>query len=1045
MTRNILLTLTTLGIVALLFVGYVQLTAVPIDGGDPDRHTRVSLPQPASVPSEALAVGPIEVPPGGEFAFTVYDERTGRETDRFRCAQWRKAPGSDDEVLVTSPELTMRLPSGMIATITAQTGRVTVDRIDTRRMRPRLGWLAGEARIRIDRETSEQRTPLADRPADAIDIRSDRLTFDLEVGKLQFEGPLQVVSDEFSIAGTGLELVWNQIGNRVERLTIHRGELLTLRLSGREPAQPGASIAQSQPASAPAEVPDRAPRPSTTYVLTLSGDVQADHWRGDARVGGLRAREIALLFDTAGDALPVGGASAASAPTAAASAPATQPSLPERLAIRWSGPLELSPIGTRDPSLPPRRQLDAFGETVTLESSDARILCGGLRYEDHTQRAWLRPPPGGRVALALSDRLSVETTSVFIDRAVGLVKLIGDVSLRSGAGESALSMSCDLWAELRLAKGERPADGVAAGLAPDGMISAAALRSALFVGDVRVLLRDRRLAALRLETFFQEGQAGDDLEALLDSAVASGEVRFVADRGEMLPGWLLVPARRVAALGRLAISGDPDAATVESQRLSCAWMKMGFSRDAAGRAFVRDIEAVGAVRLSDRESGVSAQGNGLTAVVSDGERITRASVRGSRLRPARIAADPYVVWGERVHFDEPSQSMLVDGASRLRFSSDLSLRGARADRARPIDITSRDALRVDGARNTITFRGAVDARSGAERLRAETLTLQLEDLPAPPAAPPGPLEGLRRAVADARRGAPGVESASASGEVSGSSRSRSVRKRPVRLLAQQAVIESETYASGDPRPLVHQSIAAPDMQVNIAERILRTAGETTLLMISRQLDAGADAAREATGLPSALMSKGPSQTAMKCSRSMTYALGEDGPSRRDGVLFEGDVKFRHVAGRQVVGLEELLPEFRTNPDLLKTLKDRNTFLECDRLEGALTAGGGANAAAAAAGSSGLRMTSLNALGSVYLRDEQGTTLREVHAHQIEFDRVSGKVRVLGNRSDGRAARVYSQDAARGRFDNPADGMEFVIDLNSNTVTAGAVSGEFRRP
>lgn len=1053
--RNLILVLATLGVVALLFVGYVQMTAVQVQTSAADARAAKPLPQAMRDPAQNIQVGPVDVPPGEEFSFVVYDERTGRPTDRFRCKQWRKVAGSENEVTVTEPELSMLLPSGMLATITADAGRIVVDRIDTRRMRPKLGWLSGNARIVIDRETAADRTPSEQRPDDLVTIAAEKFAFDLEVGRLQLDGALHVSSAEFEISGTGLELLWNQVGNRVERLVIQRGDRMEVQLSRGMPAglrDATRSDRRDQTASRPADglAEGRAARGAharaTSYRLTLTGGVSADHLRGEQRVGGLKSDALSLLFDAGGSSAAPATQSAPTSQPATQSAPAsqpatTQPAPPEKLVVRWGGLLTLDPVGTRDPSEPSRRQLEATGQAVTLESPDGTVRCGGLRYEDESQRAWLRPADAGRVAIMLNQRVRVEAASVFIDRGAGVAKLIGPVTMKSasrGDGRETLAISCGLWAELHLAARGKPA---AESVAPGQLIDAAELKSAVFNGDVRVQLGERRLHAIKLETRFRAPEGNEGLDELLDEALAAGSVRMTAGRADgALPRWARVVPDRIERLLHAEASQGGLLGPGDTQGLECAAVRMRFQRDEGGRAYVSAVNAEGAVRLVDLEYEVRARGQSLDADVAQSEQITRAAVRGTPGKPAVVQAQEYVVHGETIHFDEIARTMEVAGPSHLSFESDRTLRGERQSRGQRVAVRSSRSLRVDGLNNRIDFIGDVVAQSQQDQLLADSLTLLLKDVSAP-AARPRPFASLRDALAVAGPAPAGSQPARS--HAAGERRER-MRKEPARLLAQRAVIQSETYRPGDAAPLVHQSVAAPELEVDISSRLLRTTGETTLLMTSRQLDVDAAAVREATGLPSSLMSRGPSQTAMRCARSMTYVLGPDGAQRRDSVLFEGEVRFRHVAGRQMVGWEELLPEASRNPELLKKVRDRNTYMECDRLEGAFVSQEQRPGAVAAARSN-LSLAWLNALGNVYMRDEQGPGVREIQAHQVEFDRPNGKVRVLGNKEDGRLARVWYQNAQTGQFDNPAAGPEFIIDLNTNTLKSGATTGEFRRP
>ena len=188
--------------------------------------------------------------------FRRYDDQTGRPRDMFLCEDWQPVPGSKNEIRVSAPELAIMLPSGMIATISADEGQITVDRVEQSQMRPKTGWLEGNAKIVVDRETGVDRTPSAERPEDVITIALDRLEFDLEGGELKTDGRVAVSSDDFEIAGSGLNLVWNQADNRIETLTLARGEEFVLypaaglfgMVNKTEPVQ----AEEAEPATAPA-------------------------------------------------------------------------------------------------------------------------------------------------------------------------------------------------------------------------------------------------------------------------------------------------------------------------------------------------------------------------------------------------------------------------------------------------------------------------------------------------------------------------------------------------------------------------------------------------------------------------------------------------------------------------------------------------------------------------------------------------------------------------------------------------------------------------
>jgi hypothetical protein len=322
----------------------------------------------------------------------------------------------------------------------------------------------------------------------------------------------------------------------------------------------------------------------------------------------------------------------------------------------------------------------------------------------------------------------------------------------------------------------------------------------------------------------------------------------------------------------------------------------------------------------------------------------------------------------------------------------------------------------------------------------------MEDVTEEPAPAPAPsLWGLLREARRRMKSAP--QEASTPDDwfalrVEGSG--ERIRKEPLRLVAENALVSSETYEAGDDEPVVHASISTPLLEVDIVHRNIVATGITELLLMDRRGVREVEPAREVTGIPSALIGRGPSQTAMRCEGRMTYALGPEGPQRRDTVVFEKQVVFVHRTGREMVDLDQMMPQVAEHPELLDQLRSQSTLLNSDRLECWFMAdtedrtprrGGGLTRAP-------MRLTALTASGDVYLRDQESTRVREVNAAWVEFDREQGRIHVHGTqRSD---ARVYVEDTKSGKFDVHA-GRQLDISLQDGTVRSDRLVGEIRRP
>jgi hypothetical protein len=177
---------------------------------------------------------------------------------------------------------------------------------------------------------------------------------------------------------------------------------------------------------------------------------------------------------------------------------------------------------------------------------------------------------------------------------------------------------------------------------------------------------------------------------------------------------------------------------------------------------------------------------------------------------------------------------------------------------------------------------------------------------------------------------------------------------------------------------------------------------------------------------------------------MTYTLGAEGPERRDTVLFEGGVLFVHRTGREMVDLEQMLPELAMAPHLLDSLESRSATLDCGRLEcwfamkeGDVSGGRGGALTRAPA-----RLASLTASQGVYLRDQEGSRVREVNADWLEFNRELTRIDVRG--TEQADARIYFQDLETNDFAFQ-HGRWLVINLKDGTIQANDLTGEVYRP
>ncbi len=1081
--RNALLMIGTLAVLSAGYYYYAAATRIDREGDFDSPANLSQLATDTGTTSDNEMVidlrddSEVHLAPGQETGFTVFDEFTGRPVQQFRWANWEKVAGTRNDVAVTDPELRL-FTQQLVVAIKAERGQLAVDEVDRRRFRPKKGWLEGNVEITIERDAKGEETRAAV-ALDGLTIHLERMHFDMALGELKGEGTLQVKSPAFSLDGKGLRLVWNDVDRRVDTLEIYEGNQLSIELASGlfQQVRTEPSAAPATHAPPPPATPDAPPRRVMTYAVALLENVRARHFRGDQPIGLLTADELHLLFDMADNSKAVfqdgqpPAAETAAGPEAAEAPPtdaaeAAEPPAPERLVVQWSGPLQLAPQLNARPSGELRRHIEARGDLVHLEGNGTTIDCGGLLYREEERRLWLHPRADRPVALRMARGPAVDATSIFLDRDAGIVKLVGDVRVRGlapGEGGDRLGIRSRLWAELHLSGQPDPSES-----SSPTDLGSLTLERAIFVGGVRADLDSgRALHAQRLETRFAElplpaaasqpaiaaaaQAAAPVLVAPTSPAALSESAALALASAEQLAG-LEAPATRPADLARgLQLTDAVASGSVRlldgDQALQGTWMRINFALTPDGRTFPTDVEARGDIGLRNTAQQVYARGRRMTANLSRDGRLTDAAIIGDTQHPAVALAQTYRITGGRIDvtLDEKTGSqqpfhMRVPGQAELLFVSDRGLQGRKQRKGEPVRITARQALEFDSdaGRNQVRFLGNVVAREGDQRLEADTLTLFLKDI-----VTRKEVTGLARIrqIYGAFAGRITGRKSGGDGILGGDS--ESFRKEPLRLQAQHASLISETFVPGRAKPVVMQQISAPELTVEIPQRTVRTVGETILGMTSLRMpsaaDRSGDQANTALGVPSAMISGGPSQTALMCKGSMTYVFSAEGEDRGDSVLFQGGVIFRHLAGKAMASFAELLPEVASDPRQVAMLKDRNTYLACDRLELLLQ-----QQAGQALPGQGASLAWLNARGEVYLKDQQGAGIREVQANQIEFDRNAKTVRVLGDEARNLPAKVEFMNRETNRYEQPAVGPAFTIYLDTNTVKAEKVSGSIQR-
>lgn len=1110
MIRNVVIAVSTLLILGVLFVGYTLL----VGGFDPttgDRPEIADLPRAGDVnetPFQPVANVPVKISPGEGGGMTVYDERTGRPTHRFEYATWRPVVDSKNEFFITKPRLFIRASGDRVASISADEGRVTVERVDRSEAGWKFGLLKGRVTIHVDQIQDESDLSKGGGPSpDRISITMDDMYFDLELGKIRTAGPILARSADFDLAGEGLDMTWNQAANRIDELTVARGRHLVLRrLAGIAGAAPAEEDSKSTATQSKAHVPPPASAPRiirrsdvkkqkrpTAYVCSFEGPVNAEQRLGDQLTSSLTADGgLRLLIDTGrGDDLLLGGRRTTSQPTTS-SAPSER-----ALALYWSGTLRLGPINVESTEQPgrsrlghdaplARRRLEALGP-VRLRHQDAVLNCGRLEYHDETQRVWLTRDGNEPIRLTVGEDRTVSAQSIYIDRKSNVIKLVGDVRLESrpaakkraasgpataaddesSATDEAVTtpsgplasartyIRCAQIAELTLYEDEttttQPGNG-GVEIALGGL-----LKSAVFRGDVDARLGNDRLSGESLALSFRRPVGKEPFDRLITAADATGGVRLVRDGDSVACGRLILgftnaadgesyPSRFDAVgsvmihRGESRLSGDRVLATLRRPEPTTEESRSDVRRE---RIALEALEVLERAELVDPQRKIAARGKRIAAWSGPDGRIARGEIEGTRDRFALAHSGDFTVRGRMIELSADGRTLHVDGPSRLTLRTTRSLQGRPTARPQSILVRGEQLLHIDGDQNRVRIEGDVSATSGSDSLRGTALTLVLHDA----ARPAGEADSKRDALAFFRQLVAAGRGRDADEDFASLSGVDRFQKEPVVLIVEDATAASEQFEAGSAEAVVHSSLEAPRLEVDLIQRQMQTTGRTTLLLTDyRVQQAGASSDGRSTSLaPSDLMSGGPSQSLIVCERSMTYALGEEGPDRRDSVLMEDGVFLVHRVGKDIVNVEQTPLATMLTPEAFKQLRERHTTMRCRRLEAQFgresTAVSGASASGVLAGLPGARLLWMLGSGEVELTDRQGATNSEVFADRVSFDRRNGTVTILGTADMD--ARVYRWDTSTGKFSTPATGKEFQIDLINNTLRAGRTSGEFQ--
>lgn len=813
----------------LLFLGYRELVPDPgrqarertaqaehlVERGD---HAGASIE--LSDPTERVSHATLQ--PGRALRFPIYDEQTGRLRGQLEHQAWEPLTPSADRIRVTQPRVDWLLGDGRAVTIMAATGDVTLDSDNLQD--PVAATLVGDVRITLQRrptlldpdfdptaassaapdasDASEDAAPDAKPADDAVTLTLDQLDVNIRDGIARSDGPLQVRGPDLEVDGVGLEVVWNDTLNRLERLRIERDGRMRVGLaSGAAGEVTGSSRSNATAPQATTADGVNAPRDAGNdrryqgYTVTLAQDVQvaqvaaidallpdpassesAPSDRVERLMASLIAEQFELQFEV--DVTPRRGAFDRAAVGADANASSPGPPIADGdaseatadpdpldvdvpdpfsqqvqfLNVTWSGALEVNPRGVRVGADGARRRMLATGERVRLSRGDQLITCGALEARELGQRVWVRPGDRASVSILLGDQRALVARSAFVDAAGGSAQIFGPLALHPCDPDGNIITSRTIlraahWAELDFNQSDRgqPAEDDATDADPTRLL--ATLDSS-----------DAATGALRRAEFV------GDVELLFEGRAVTAErvEAFFAAPDQRASASLEDQIERVVASERVVLRKlDPALYFTtgrSAQQLKCDAIDIQLVHDPArGETYPRTVQADGNVTLWDARRAsetLSAAGARLEATFDSPDEIRTATIFGRGRTDAWVETPDLTALGSRIDLDLPADRITIPGNAWIQLASVSGMMGTPSENAQPLEVTCTDGLiyrpapddlRAEGVISVVRLTQNVVAQRGGESLRADTLDLWLA--PQSPAAPGPPPESRALPVA----------------------------------------------------------------------------------------------------------------------------------------------------------------------------------------------------------------------------------------------------------------------------------------------------------
>jgi lipopolysaccharide export system protein LptA len=343
MLKKIILFVATFALVCVAYIAYQWQDTTPVAAQKATdkldiQPLRAMQSQPATE-GPAITYRDAKIPPGEAPRVRVFGP-DGQPKIVFQASKWN--PTSDTEFHIIQPTARVLLPGGQLAYVRADEGDIVVQRDDRSNYNPKRGKLIGNVQLFIDRTKPSDRKLNPDaaepenHPEAIVKVWMDDVAFDLDLARLETDGPIKVQSVDATVEGRGLVLVWNEVNRHIKLLRIAEGKRASIRMRSLvqlgiaqdddEAGKPAAPLAEAvaepadtgKQAESPAEtdeppaakhVPalklsdldDTADAPQDdridTYQIVFSNNIVAEQRQGLRVVGRMKADVLELVRD----------------------------------------------------------------------------------------------------------------------------------------------------------------------------------------------------------------------------------------------------------------------------------------------------------------------------------------------------------------------------------------------------------------------------------------------------------------------------------------------------------------------------------------------------------------------------------------------------------------------------------------------------------------------------------------------------------------------------------------------------------------------------